>query len=304
MLITVFTPTYNRGYIISKLYESLRNQTYIDFEWLIVDDGSSDNTEELIKRFQANNDFFPIRYFRTENGGKHRAINKGVGLAAGELFFIVDSDDFLPYNSLETVAKIESTIAPDQKKLYAGVCGMKTYPSGEIVGTYLGKEYVDMTTIEMNKKGVFGDKAEVYYTHVLRNFPFPEFKEEKFCTESIVWDRISDAGLKLRYFSENIYICDYLEDGLTRQGYRLYADNPIQWGLSINQDYKLGKINLYGKGLEMYKYYLLEHGKLKVSSMAKNLHCSCIGLRFVIALQLLIDIMRPLMGRSAIKQQF
>lgn len=302
MRITVFTPTFNRGYILDKLYESLRNQIFKNFEWLIVDDGSTDNTEELIKSFQANNNFFPIRYIRTQNGGKHRAINKGVGIADGDLFFIVDSDDFLPVDSLETIATIESAIMPEEKQLFAGVCGIKCYPSGNTVGTAFGDEYVDSTTIEMRKRGVFGDKAEVYYTKVLRDFPFPEFNDEKFCTESIVWDRISHAGYKLRYFNHRIYICDYLDDGLTRQGYALYADNPIQWGLSIKQDHEFGKISTYGKSLEIYKYYLLERDKLQIPKMAKNLQCSCACLRLFVCLHILIDEIRHLFGKKMIKQ--
>ena len=93
-MVTIFTPTYNRAYIIGKLYGSLLEQTDRNFEWLIVDDGSTDNTRELIGSF-IREDRISIRYFRQENGGKHRAINRGVREAAGELFFIVDSDDQL-----------------------------------------------------------------------------------------------------------------------------------------------------------------------------------------------------------------
>ena len=101
-MITVFTPTYNRGYIIEKLYNSLVSQNYNEFEWLIVDDGSTDQTQELISNFITKG-FIDIRYFKQENGGKHRAINKGVKLAKGELFFIVDSDDYLSNNALDRV---------------------------------------------------------------------------------------------------------------------------------------------------------------------------------------------------------
>ena len=90
MRITVFTPAYNRGYIIEKLYRSLQNQTFRNFEWLIIDDGSSDNTSEKIQSFIQDNNDFPIIFEKVENGGKHRAINLGVQKARGELFFIVD----------------------------------------------------------------------------------------------------------------------------------------------------------------------------------------------------------------------
>ncbi|MGN1053427.1 MAG: glycosyltransferase family A protein, partial [Candidatus Scatosoma sp.] len=94
-MITVFTPTYNRGYIIHKLYASLLNQTDKNFEWLVIDDGSTDDTERYFTRLLKQKNPFTVRYIKQENGGKHRAINRGVAAATGEIFFIVDSDDFL-----------------------------------------------------------------------------------------------------------------------------------------------------------------------------------------------------------------
>ena len=99
--ITVFTPTYNRAYILENLYRSLQRQTCKTFEWLVVDDGSADNTKELFERWQQEDNFFPIRYVKQENGGKCRAINQGLKLADGELFFTVDSDDYLTDDALE-----------------------------------------------------------------------------------------------------------------------------------------------------------------------------------------------------------
>ena len=93
--ITVFTPTYNRAYILENLYRSLQRQSFTDFEWLVVDDGSSDGTKALFERWQKEDNPFPIRYCYKENGGKCRAINYGLKLAQGELFFTVDSDDYL-----------------------------------------------------------------------------------------------------------------------------------------------------------------------------------------------------------------
>lgn len=117
MRITVFTPTFNRGYIIEKLYESLKNQTFKEFEWLVIDDGSNDNTEEIFDKINKNNDFFKVRYYKKENGGKHRAINQGVELAEGELFFIVDSDDQLTSYALEYIDKWEKSIENKKNSL-------------------------------------------------------------------------------------------------------------------------------------------------------------------------------------------
>lgn len=299
--ITVFTPTYNRAYCLERLYNSLRDQTFTDFEWLVVDDGSTDNTEALVKSFVDNGDAFEIRYVRTENGGKHRAINKGVRSAKGRLFFIVDSDDYLPPYSLKRIDEIEKSIPLYEKDYFAGVCGLKSLPSGKIVGTTFDGEYIDISSIEQKKKGLYGDKAEIFYTNILSNYPFPEFEDEKFCTESIVWDRISKAGYKLRFFNQSIYSCEYLEDGLTNQGYSLYARNPKQWGLSIYQDYKFGKISFYGKGLEIYKYFLFEKNRISVKDMAKNIQTSIIAVCLCVYAHYLLDIMRSLFGKKSIK---
>ena len=126
-MITVFTPTYNRAKLLPRLYESLCEQTYRGFEWLIVDDGSKDDTCEVVESFMNRNDNengnnnFPIRYIYQENGGKHRAINHGVREAKGELLLIFDSDDSLPDNSLELITKVYSQIKDDES--FGGVCG-------------------------------------------------------------------------------------------------------------------------------------------------------------------------------------
>jgi glycosyltransferase involved in cell wall biosynthesis len=121
MLITVFTPTYNRAKLLKRLYDSLCVQTFTDIEWLIIDDGSVDNTEKIVNGFIAENKI-GIRYIKQRNGGKHRAINHGVREAKGELFFIVDSDDWLPEDSLETINKYYQGIKDD--KSFAGISGL------------------------------------------------------------------------------------------------------------------------------------------------------------------------------------
>ena len=121
MLITVLTPTYNRAKLLERLYQSLCQQTYQDFEWIVVNDGSKDNTDEVVQSFVAEKKI-NILYIKQENGGKHRAVNRGVKEAKGELLFIADSDDWLLPNSLETVAEMYQDIANDHS--FAGVCGL------------------------------------------------------------------------------------------------------------------------------------------------------------------------------------
>lgn len=221
--ITVFTPTYNRAYIIHKLYQSLCLQSNLNFEWLIVDDGSTDNTENLINSFVAE-DKILIRYIKQNNGGKHRAINKGVQLAKGELFFIVDSDDQLPPTSIEQIIKYYSQVKSDLS--FAGVCGLKYYFSGERVGGSFPYQILDCNSVEFRYKyHVKGDVAEVFKTEILKMYPFPTFDNEKFCFESLVWNRIA-LKYKLRYFNEAIYLCEYLVDGLSKRSVQLRMRSP------------------------------------------------------------------------------
>ncbi len=238
-LITVFTPTYNRAHLLPRLYESLKAQTCQDFEWIIVDDGSTDNTEEVVqtwlhpasppqsplKRGSAEFCNFPIYYIRKVNGGKHRAINHGVQEARGELFFIVDSDDKLPSDALERITYHFNQIKDDNR--FAGVCGLRYYFDGTQVG---GEQPFDVTNCSMldirQKHHIQGDMAEVLRTNVMREFPFPEIEGERFCPEALVWNRISHKYI-MRYFHENIYECEYQPDGLTAKIVRLRMNNPI-----------------------------------------------------------------------------
>ena len=121
-MITVFTPTYNRAYTLGDLYESLMAQSCFDFEWLIVDDGSTDNTEELVKNW-LDNGRFEVRYIKKPNGGKPSAINCGLEHARGEYFWIIDSDDTATPDGVETCIKWMKSLPKDQK--FAGVGGLR-----------------------------------------------------------------------------------------------------------------------------------------------------------------------------------
>ena len=250
--ITVFTPTYNRAYTLERLYKSLLNQTSYDFEWLIVDDGSTDDTSELIKSFQ-NNHFFDVRYYKQENSGKHVAINNGVELAEGELYFIVDSDDYLTENAIEKIISWTSILP--SKNEYAGVSGNRGYSVNELIGTTFSGDYIDATALEREKYSITGDKAEVFFTDVLKKYKFPVFENEKFVTENVVWYAIAADGYKIRWFNDVIYITEYLPDGLTQKYNKLLATNPKGFAVSVNQKIKL--FNLRKKQIysEYYNYY-------------------------------------------------
>lgn len=228
--ISILTPTYNRGKLLLPLYDSLKNLTFEDFEWLIVDDGSEDDTEQYALSWiehNIENAEFPIRYIKKSNGGKHTAINRGVREASGELILILDSDDTLPADSLATIAQYY-----EQCKGYkdcAGVCGLMAHHDGQLIGTGFPKDsmYESALQFRYSEKGnVTGDLLEVYKTSVMREFPFPEIENEKFCPESLVWNRIANK-YKLFCFNKIVYYRDYLDGGLTSKIVKIRMNSPI-----------------------------------------------------------------------------
>lgn len=226
-MISILTPTYNRGYLLSNLYNSLKKQTVKSFEWIIIDDGSNDNTGELVEEWKNNKEEFSISYFKMENGGKHRAINLGIDKVKYNYTFIVDSDDYILEDTIEKVIKWIGTI--DDKKHFAGVAGLKGFSKENKVGDYpLNKKYklyIDANNLERKKYNLLGDKAEIYRTELLKKYKFPEFEDEKFVTEAAVWNRIAKDGYKIRWYNDVIYICDYMEDGLTNMGIQKEVNN-------------------------------------------------------------------------------
>ena len=225
MLITVFTPTYNRVHLLPRLYESLRAQTFHDFEWIIVDDGSTDDTEEVVKSFFPPLGGIKGGLIRQPNGGKHRAINRGVQEAQGKLFFIVDSDDFLPDDSLAKVAERYEKIKND--KTIGGICGLDIDPNGASVSSKLPQDEIICNSLDIRLKyHVTGDLKEVFYTSVMREFPFPEFDGERFCPEALVWNRIAQQ-YNLLFFNEPIYIAEYQPSGITAGIVRARINSPM-----------------------------------------------------------------------------
>ena len=224
MLITIFTPTYNRADLLGRLYQSLCVQSYQDFEWVIVNDGSKDNTDDVVQSFRDEGKI-KIKYIKQENGGKHRAINRGVREAKGELFFIADSDDWLPKNALQIVWDIYEPIR--NNTTIAGVSGLDGFEDGRLVTSGLPKDFVDSTPGEiLYKYGIVGDKKEVFRTNVLKEFPFPEIVGEKFCPEMLVWYRIA-TKYKIRYFNKPIYCVEYQEKGITDRIVKVREESPI-----------------------------------------------------------------------------
>ena len=217
-LITIFTPTYNRKQLIERLYQSLLTQTEKNFEWLVVNDGSTDDTEKYFSELLSKQQPFPIHYIKQKNGGKHRAINNGVKNTLGELFFIVDSDDYLTENAIEKINQWIATL--DNSRKWAGIAGLRGFSKNKAIGQRNSALYTDAKNSERRKYNLLGDKAEIYFTNVLKKYPFPEIPGEKFISEEIVWNAMARDGYYLRWFNEIIYICNYLDGGLTKDRFK------------------------------------------------------------------------------------
>lgn len=236
--ITVFTPTYNRAYILEKLYRSLCRQSFTDFEWLIVDDGSVDETEKLICGWISEAKF-TIRYYKTENGGKHRAINYGLNNADGELFFTMDSDDELTVDALEKIDKWFESIA--EEKDICGIVANKgitvdSTPNYTFASPFLDKTWIETYTYQENGiLALSGERAIILYTDFHKKYPFPEFQGEKFITEAVVYNRIAHDGFRLRFYNDIIWIYEYQSDGLTMAGSSIFIKNPMGYGLWIKE---------------------------------------------------------------------
>lgn len=217
-MITVFTPTYNRAYILPKLYESLCNQTSKDFEWLVVDDGSTDDTSKLLVKWK-NEKKIQIRIISRENGGKSTAINMGVQNACGELFFIVDSDDFLTDDAIEIILRDKKNIS--FKRFPSSIAGFCYRKSNYRTNTIIASSGIAVPETASSLELAFkyhqtGDKAEVFYTDILKQFSFPDIPGNKFVPEALIWYRIANTGYKLIVKENAIYNCDYIADGYTK----------------------------------------------------------------------------------------
>lgn len=224
--ITILTPTYNRASLLPRLFDSLLRQTNKDFEWIVVDDGSTDDTREVVANLKEKcGGAFPMGYVYKANGGKHMAINIGAERARGELLFIADSDDLLTDDALETVANSWHDISDD--KSFAGIAGLDiAMDTREVIGSGLPQEHIDCNAIDIRyRHHVTGDMKEVFRTEVLREFLFPEFAGERFCPEQLVWFRMA-RRYRLRYINKPIYIADYQPDGITAGITRARMRNP------------------------------------------------------------------------------
>ncbi|WP_459501955.1 glycosyltransferase family 2 protein [Bacillus sp. C1] len=222
-LLTVFTPTYNRAYTLHLCYESLKRQKCKDFIWLIIDDGSTDNTKELIDTWIAE-DVVPIRYHYQENQGMHGAHNTAYELINTELNVCIDSDDYMAEDAVEKIVSFWKTHG---SKKFAGIVGLDAKQNGEIIGTKMPSHIKSSTLSGLyGLHGVSGDKKLVYRSELTRNsLPYPIFSGEKYCPLSYKYILI-DQQCPLLIMNEVLCHVEYLDDGSSMNMIKQYKKNP------------------------------------------------------------------------------
>jgi glycosyltransferase involved in cell wall biosynthesis len=223
--ITVFTPTFNRAYLLPRLYKSLCEQSSKDFLWLIIDDGSSDNTRELVVQWIAENKI-EIQYHYKENGGMHTGHNLANALIETDYNVCVDSDDLLLADSIQTFVRLIKQNKLSENPILAGIIGLNITTTGRIIGNKfpedkLQSSYQDITYVYKAK----GDKKIVFKTKYVKSIePYPVFPPEKFVP--LYFPIVLDAKYEFLCFNENFCIVEYQDDGSTMNIYKQYFSNP------------------------------------------------------------------------------
>lgn len=249
--LTILTPTYNRCDKLNRLYDSLCKQINKNFQWLIIDDGSTDNTESYINSLPKTN--FQINYYKKQNGGKHTALNFSHKCIDGELVCIVDSDDYLIQEATETIIE-EWELYKDNKNIN-GMSFCKSYSNGKVVSKLNAKDTFisDHISYRINKF-ISGDRCEVLRTDLFKQCIFPVFEDEKFMSENKLWVE-SAINYQTVYRNKSIYICEYLENGLSKSGRALRMKNPF----SMMEDCKvffIPQVSLIVQIKEMLLYWV------------------------------------------------
>lgn len=222
--LTIFTPAYNRAHTLPRTYQSLLAQDCKDFVWLIVDDGSSDNTADLVKQWQTRDNGFEIRYIYKENGGMHTAHNTAYENTGTELNTCIDSDDELAAGAVQKI--LDKWLAVKGKG-YAGIIGLDAdMNTGKVIGTGFPANMEETTLVGYYAHGGSGDKKLVYRTDVINQYPpYPVFEGEKYVALGYKY-RLIDQEYKLAVLNEVVCNVEYQADGSSGTMYKQYLRNP------------------------------------------------------------------------------
>lgn len=248
--LTVFTPAYNRGYTIHKCYESLKRQTNKNFVWLVIDDGSTDNTKEIIDGY-IREEKINIKYIYQENQGMHGAHNTAYENIDTELNVCIDSDDYMPDDAVEKIIRFWNERKDNS---LAGIIGLDAYENGKVIGTEFPEHIKESTLFDLYYKyGISGDKKIVYRTELTKKYPYPIFEGEKYVGLAYKYYKI-DEKYKLATLNEVLCIVEYMEDGSSRNMLRQYRKNPKGFAFYRKENMKNPKAKLIYKIKENIHY--------------------------------------------------
>lgn len=258
--ITIITPTYNRGYTLPKAYESLLRQTNKDFIWMIIDDGSTDNTEEIVKKW-INDKKISIEYHKKENGGKHTAINYALDNAMSEYIIIaLDSDDYFVDDALEII----NNKLDNSKKGLVFLCDDENR-SGKNIISYDIEKLKNCSISKAITTGIFNAGAIfVFETDYIKKYKFPVFNDEKFFNEGYILYQLDEPMVWIR---DSLCIREFNEDGLTKNIFKTYIKNPNSWYLYNKLRYEK---SISIKNRIKYKIYEITFGILSGNKVVKN----------------------------------
>lgn len=220
--LTIFTPTYNRVHTLVRTYQSLCKQSCKDFEWLIIDDGSTDNTKDVVANWIKNANF-TIRYIYQENQGMHGAHNTAYRNISTELNTCIDSDDYMPHNAVENIIKFWDE---NRNERYAGFMGLDCREDSSIIGTPFPNDLKETTLTNYYATGGKGDKKIVYRTEVIKNYPeYPLFEGEHYVGLAYKYMLI-DQDYKLLTINKPLVVVEYQADGSSSMMWKQYWNNP------------------------------------------------------------------------------
>ena len=221
--LTVFTPAYNREHTLSRTYESLKQQDCKRFIWLIVDDGSTDNTRELVRGWQEQDNGFEIRYIFKENGGMHTAHNTAYENINTELNVCIDSDDKMAPGAVKAIL---DKWDQEEHLGYAGIIALDADFSGNIIGKGFPENLKETTVSGYYAMGGSGDKKLIYRTDIIKQYPpYPVFEGEKYVSLSYKY-RLIDQSYKMTVLNKVVCNVEYQPDGSTNSMYKQYLKNP------------------------------------------------------------------------------
>ena len=263
--VTVFTGTFNRRHTLERTYHSLQKQTFKDFEWLIIDDGSTDGTGVLVAEWLKEENPFPIVYYWKPNGGLHTAHNAAISLARGEYFTTLDSDDWYDPEALTLLTNQWNSLPASKKHEISNIEGLCRHADGTLIGALFPADVYESDNFSIRKHKWPMDTLGMYRSDVLREFPFPEGYEGGFVESALVWHRIA-GKYKTLFLNKTVGYKEYLPVGITHRSltakFRKSAADVL-YHREFSRIKSAGIIERMKSSINVFRYSY--HNKLSIS---------------------------------------